>query len=267
MTPETFRSSECLDKVASALTSAAAEIRPAGKSKKNAYDNYDYACEEDWYEAVRPAITKHGLAMIFSCPTVTPLEDRKTRNGVVEYAVRVSCALRILHSSGQWIELYGVGEGQDRGDKAAYKAITGAKKYLYAMAFAIPTTDDPEKDSHDSDQGQQAEPKSEIYTEARKALEDSQKSSELMAVVAKIESAKKITQSDKQELLAYAAERMRDFAAKAVKNVQTITECDKSADWFGSCRLFDAAEQQRNRQAFAATREVLASHQASGTAA
>jgi len=35
--------------------------------------------------------------------------------------------------------------GQDRGDKAIYQAMTGAKKYGYAMLFSLPTTDDPEQ--------------------------------------------------------------------------------------------------------------------------
>jgi hypothetical protein len=39
-----------------------------------------------------------------------------------------------------------VGEGQDAGDKAVYKAMTGALKYCLLKTFLIPTGDDPERD-------------------------------------------------------------------------------------------------------------------------
>lgn len=39
------------------------------------------------------------------------------------------------------------GEGQDAGDKAYYKAITGAQKYALMKAFMIPTGNDPEGDA------------------------------------------------------------------------------------------------------------------------
>ena len=40
-----------------------------------------------------------------------------------------------------------VGEGFDKGDKAGYKAMTGALKYYLACTFLVATGDDPEKDS------------------------------------------------------------------------------------------------------------------------
>lgn len=39
------------------------------------------------------------------------------------------------------------GEGIDKGDKAGYKAYTGALKYYLANTFLVATGDDPEKDS------------------------------------------------------------------------------------------------------------------------
>ena len=42
------------------------------------------------------------------------------------------------------------GEGIDKGDKAGYKAYTGALKYYLANTFMVATGDDPEKDSPDN---------------------------------------------------------------------------------------------------------------------
>lgn len=40
-----------------------------------------------------------------------------------------------------------IGEGVDKGDKAGYKAYTGALKYFFAETFNVATGDDPEKES------------------------------------------------------------------------------------------------------------------------
>jgi hypothetical protein len=42
------------------------------------------------------------------------------------------------------------GEGIDKGDKAGYKAYTGALKYFLADKFMVATGDDPEKESPDN---------------------------------------------------------------------------------------------------------------------
>jgi hypothetical protein len=48
--------------------------------------------------------------------------------------------------SGETISFQSVGTGADSGDKAAYKAATGALKYALLTGFLIPTGDDPEAD-------------------------------------------------------------------------------------------------------------------------
>jgi hypothetical protein len=45
-----------------------------------------------------------------------------------------------------------LGAGTDSGDKAPYKAMTGASKYAELLSFLIPTGDDPEKDEKPSRQ-------------------------------------------------------------------------------------------------------------------
>ena len=45
---------------------------------------------------------------------------------------------------GDNVDVQVLGEGMDSGDKAYYKALTGAQKYFYHMTFHSPTGDDPE---------------------------------------------------------------------------------------------------------------------------
>ena len=72
------------------------------------------------------------------------IEGRHAKDGTPQHAYAVSIFLRLVHKSGQWIEVESIGEGQDRGDKSTYKALTGARKYGVAMLLGLITTDDPE---------------------------------------------------------------------------------------------------------------------------
>ena len=51
------------------------------------------------------------------------------------------------------------GEGIDKGDKAGYKADTGALKYYLANTFMVATGDDPEKESPDNKMNNKVEKK------------------------------------------------------------------------------------------------------------
>ena len=139
--------SDSVDKLVPALLAARKAITPAKKGGRNDYDKYAYATHEDWHAAVMPHLLENGLLLSLSTVAVENLPDRTTKKGGTEYVVQVVCAARLWHSSGQWIEVQGPGQGQDRGDKGIYKAITGAAKYIYAQLFALPTTDDPEADT------------------------------------------------------------------------------------------------------------------------
>lgn len=132
----------------SALANAQANVKPAGKSGENTYDKYTYAMLQDYCEVIRGPMIENGLALSVSVIEVIDLPDRTTSLGKVEHAVRVKLQGILSHKSGETLTYHGWGEGQDRADKAIYKAITGGKKYLLANIFNVPTTDDPETDSH-----------------------------------------------------------------------------------------------------------------------
>lgn len=139
-----MKSSDAIGKLAAALCAAQAEFKSVGKSGENKFDKYSYANLEDYVTAVRPVLTKHGIVLLSSAEEIIPLDDRQTKNGGCEHAVRVKLTTRIVHESGEWIETSSCGEGQDRADKSVYKAITGARKYALASALNLATTDDPE---------------------------------------------------------------------------------------------------------------------------
>ncbi|MEM8864081.1 MAG: ERF family protein [Planctomycetota bacterium] len=136
-----------------ALAAASEQIGMARKSGHNKYDDYDYANLEDYLKAIREPCSQNGLFAFSRTAGEPEYFERKTKSGNAEIVCRVPVETRVMHAeSGGSLGVTVIGEGQDRGDKAIYKAITGARKYSIAMLFGIYTTDDPEVDSHDPPQ-------------------------------------------------------------------------------------------------------------------
>ncbi|MDF2867254.1 MAG: hypothetical protein K0S11_724 [Gammaproteobacteria bacterium] len=141
-----MKTSDSITNLASALAKMQPELGVIGKSGENKFDNYTYATLADYIKGTRDIMSKHGFFMVASVEKLTQLTDRATRNGSIEHAVQISLTVRLIHQSGEWIETSCIGEGQDRTDKAVYKAITGARKYAMASLLGLATSDDPEAD-------------------------------------------------------------------------------------------------------------------------
>ena len=129
------------------------------KTGRNTHHRYTYASDEDLARAIGPALAEHGLAIM-------PHRIDTTRDGD---RVTLIVTWRIAHESGQWMTIATVGEGCDKQDKAAYKAMTGARKYLLRLVFCIATGDDAEI-ATPADAGPSA--KEELYRMAREAAGD-----------------------------------------------------------------------------------------------
>lgn len=142
-----MQTSESIKAIAVAIAAAQSQFTNVGSSGHNKFDNYDYAKLADYLAVIKPMHAAHGLSVITSTEEVVALTDRVTKNGGAEHAVRVRLQVRLQHTSGEWIESVAWGEGQDRADKAIYKAITGARKYALASILGLATGDDPEKDA------------------------------------------------------------------------------------------------------------------------
>jgi len=125
------------------LAAVMAGIKHVPKRGRNAFHGYDYATEADIADAVREGLAEQGV-MIF--PSVEKLEWRsvETKSGAQAVA---TLHVRFCVTDGvETREFLMLGEGQDGGDKATYKAMTGAQKYMLLKLFLISTGDDPEAD-------------------------------------------------------------------------------------------------------------------------
>ena len=123
------------------------EVKYIKKNGFNKFNNYSYATESDVAEKVREVLADQQVIML---PDVVEHSTREhvNRKGNTEYIATVKVKFTFIDGeTGEELSIHSAGEGQDAGDKAVYKAITGAQKYALMKAFMIPTGDDPEGDN------------------------------------------------------------------------------------------------------------------------
>ncbi len=110
---------------------------------------YSYLSEEKITTSIRQALIEVGLTIYPVKMEVIGEREVATKSGA-STVLNILATYRIQDAESEdFIEVQALGEGMDSGDKAAYKAMTGAFKYAQRHTFAIPTGDDPDKTSSD----------------------------------------------------------------------------------------------------------------------
>ena len=150
-------SNGCFSGIAKKLVLIMSECSHVAKDGFNDYHKYKYASASGVLETINAALVKHKVASVVT-PAIISSYDVTNARGNVEHQVTVGCNILLIDSeSGESIDLYGIGTGQDAGDKAVMKAETAAIKYAYLLSMAISTGDDPEADTK-TDENSFAEP-------------------------------------------------------------------------------------------------------------
>ena len=113
------------------------------KGAHNDYDNYDYFSEAQYKELFTELFSKHGIEIMIDEADYGTFDgtDKQPFGRVVTLA----CTL-IDIDTGYAETSRHTGEGLDRGDKAGYKATTGAIKKFLSSTFLVATKDDPERE-------------------------------------------------------------------------------------------------------------------------
>jgi hypothetical protein len=131
------------------LAAVTAAVKHVAKNGENAFHGYKYVTEGDLVDAIRGHLASLGVAYLFSVESAEVREvldqGGKPAKGGPVTTVKVSATF--ADDSGDQHKVYGMGSGQDAGDKGLYKAITGAQKYLLMKTFLVATGDDPESDA------------------------------------------------------------------------------------------------------------------------
>lgn len=134
-----------------AISGVMSDIGAIGKDKKAEAGfgrSYKYRGIDDVYNALQPAMIKHG---VFCTPEVleqTREERTTSKGGLLIYSV---CKVKysFFCADGSSVSATVVGEGMDSGDKASNKAMSAAYKYACFQVFCIPTDEmiDSERDN------------------------------------------------------------------------------------------------------------------------
>lgn len=116
------------------------------KGGRNEFDKYTYFSEAQYKELFTELFSENELELKFTEVEYNTFEgSEKQANGRMP---KLKFTLFDIET-GFYEETEITGEGIDKGDKAGYKAYTGALKYYLANTFMVATGDDAEKDSPD----------------------------------------------------------------------------------------------------------------------
>lgn len=113
----------------------------------NDAQKYKFAQEADFIDLVKPLLEKEGLIVLPSFDVMETKDFQKGEGMSAKLSYRTTVHLTaeiVAIVDGSSVTVRTVGQGWDQQDKACYKAMTGAMKYLLAKTFLVPTGDDPE---------------------------------------------------------------------------------------------------------------------------
>ena len=117
------------------------------KRGHNERHNYNYVTAADLAGAVGDILAELGVVVIPQLQSISTEPPRSSS----ERIARIIMNYRFVDArSGEELTVRVAGEGADAGDKAPYKAMTGALKYALLQSFLLATGDDPEDERADS---------------------------------------------------------------------------------------------------------------------
>ena len=120
------------------------------KRGRNELFNYSYVTAADIAGAVGDILAELGVVVVPRLESITYEPARAGRMGTERGACVVMAYGFVDVDTGEEITVKVAGEGLDPGDKAPYKAMTGALKYALLQSFLLATGDDPEDERADS---------------------------------------------------------------------------------------------------------------------
>lgn len=128
------------------LVRVMAEISRVPKTGVNAFHKYKYVEEERLLEVVRERLSAENVFLFTSVEELS-VADRVTAKGNPTAVTTTKIKLTFVDAaSGEERTVTFYGQGEDPGDKGAYKSYSGGIKYALLKTFLIPTGDDPERD-------------------------------------------------------------------------------------------------------------------------
>jgi hypothetical protein len=134
-----------VSELAKAVVAVMGEVHAVPETGQNKFQNYKYASDTDLLKALQPAMARAGLCLLPMVVASTVSKHSATAKEGEQWRTDMTTTYRLLHVSGEYIDIQTVGCGVDGADKGAYKAATGCLKYALRQLFLVPTGDDAEQ--------------------------------------------------------------------------------------------------------------------------
>lgn len=143
-----------MSEVYKAISNVAKELAETGikKESENKQQGFMFRSIDAVYNALAPALVKHGLLILPRMINRTATERVTQRGGVLIYVTVKAEFDFISTKDGSKHTVVTYGEAMDSGDKATNKAMSIAYKYAAFQAFCIPTEEtaiDSDAEVHD----------------------------------------------------------------------------------------------------------------------
>ncbi len=137
-----------------AISNVARDLAENGirKDRKNAQQGFMFRGIDAVYNALAPALVKHGLVILPRIIDRSVTERQTQKGGTLFYVVVKAEFDFIATEDGSKHTVATFGEAMDSGDKATNKAMSIAYKYAAFQAFCIPTEEtaiDADAEVHD----------------------------------------------------------------------------------------------------------------------
>jgi len=138
--------------LAQKLAKAKKAVQAVAKNGRNNDQNYSYVKAEDVVETARQALNENDVVVLPPAQISADFDKLESRSGNGGMFVKATFAFRVVDGeTGEGVETMRVGTATDYpGDKAIFKAETGATKYFLSALLNIPLGDgnDPETTEH-----------------------------------------------------------------------------------------------------------------------
>jgi len=122
------------------------DIGAIGKDQQNSHFKYKFRGIDDIFNHVSKTLIKHGVLF---WPNIVGEPNVIIEGKQVHVIAVVKYTFVCVDDPESKIETSTLGQGVDSGDKASYKAMSGACKYALLQTFCIPT-DEPKDAEHHS---------------------------------------------------------------------------------------------------------------------
>jgi hypothetical protein len=123
------------------------EVGAVAKTDYNKQQGFAFRGIDAVTNAVAPVLQKHGIIIVPEHDVIDTTERTSNNGGALRF-VQLRSKFRFYGPAGDFLEATTIGEAMDSGDKAVNKAQSVALKYALFTVLCIPTSDDPDAETH-----------------------------------------------------------------------------------------------------------------------